>query len=86
MPSMKAEAFVDGAHNENSPAAPVRLNFDLVLLVEPEKLLSERRLGADQTVYGVMPVAAQHEARGLVVVEEADDDAVADLDLWKYAS
>lgn len=43
-------------------------------------MLSEGRFRAHKAIDRIVPVAAQHEACRFVVVEEADDDAVADLD------
>jgi hypothetical protein len=77
---VNADALSGGSHDEHAPASPVSLDLYLVFFVEPEQLLSEGRFRAHQPVDRIVPVAAQHETRGLVVVEEADDDAVADLD------
>src|SRR5882757_8403508 len=77
---MNTDSLPSRSHDEQAPEAPVRLNLNLVLLVEPEQLLPERRFRSHQSVDGIMPVTAQNETRGLVVVEKADDDAVADLD------
>src|SRR5450631_937091 len=84
---MKARTLPGGPYDEHASGAPVSLDFDLVLLVEAEQLLSEGRFRAHQPVDRIVPVTAQHETHVLVVVEEANDDAIADLDpaVWRPA-